>query len=163
MEEKRMGPSAGIPAQAMSLALISSFFMASDAMRIVTFIKSLAVLTIPAMAGVFFARPEGLANTAAVFIQCEALALAGAIGFTIAHPFIFGVSKGERVLLITTDPVSNSLSIRLAVALQKGKVHENIKIGLDGGLEALATIESYPGIFTPARVSVKPENAIRVI
>ncbi len=131
-------------------------------MRILTFVKSLAVLTVPAMAGVFFSRPAGLLNTAAVFIQFEALALAGAIMFTIAHPFLFGVSKGERVLLITQDPVTSAMTIRLAVALEKGKVHQNIKIGMDGGLEALATIESYPGIFTPARVSVKPENAISV-
>ena len=132
-------------------------------MRIITFIKSLAVLTVPAMLGVWLSKPIGLTHTLASFLQFEALALVGAIVFAFAQPMLFGVSKGERVLLITQDPVSSSIAVRLAVALESGKLHKDIKIAMDGGLEAIATIESYPGILTPARVSVKPENAIRVI
>ena len=46
-------------------------------MRFVTFSKSLAVLTVPAMVGVFFTPNKGLTSMLAVFIQYEALALAG--------------------------------------------------------------------------------------
>ena len=97
------------------------------------------------------------------FLQYEALAVAGAIVFSIAHPLIFGVQKGEHVLLITHEPVAGALSVRLAVALENGKVHQDIRIAMGEGMEALATVESYSGLITPARVSIKPENAIRVI
>ncbi len=132
-------------------------------MRLLTFSKALAVLTVPAMVGVFLTPNRGLTSMVAAFLQYEALALAGAIVAAIALPNLFGVRKGERVLLITNDPVTNAVTVRLVVALQSGKLHENIKIAMDGGLEALATVESYPGILTPARVSVKVENALRVI
>ncbi len=141
-----------------------SFVFAGDAdMRILIFSKALAVLTIPAMVGVFLSPNKGLTSMLASFLQYEALALAGAIVAAMAVPNMFGVRKGERVLLITNDPVSNAIVVRLVVALESGRLHENIKIAMDGGLEALATVESYPGILTPARVSVKTENAIRVI
>ncbi len=132
-------------------------------MRIILFSKALAVLTIPAMVGVFLSPNKGLAGMLASFIQYEALALAGAIVAAIALPNLFGVRKGERVLLITNDPVTSAITVRLVVALESGKLHENIRIALDGGMEALAEVESYTGILTPARVSVKAENAIRVI
>ncbi len=132
-------------------------------MRILIFSKVLAILTVPAMVGVFLSPNKGLTSMLAAFIQYEALALAGAIVAAIALPNLFGVRKGERVLLITNDPVSNAVTVRLVQALENGKLHENIKIAMEGGLEALATVESYPGILTPARVSVKTENAIRVI
>ena len=132
-------------------------------MRFVTFSKSLAVLTVPAMVGVFFTPNKGLTSMLAVFIQYEALALAGAILAAIFVPNIFGVRKGERVLLITTDPVTNAVAVRLVLAMENGKLHQNIKVSLDGGQVALATIESYPGVITPARVSVKTENMIKVI
>lgn len=132
-------------------------------MRIILFSKVLAVLTIPAMVGVFLSPNRGLTSMVASFIQYEALALAGAIVAAIAVPNLFGVRKGERVLLITNDPVTNAITVRLVLALESGKLHENIKVAMEGGMEALATVESYPGILTPARVSVKTENAIRVI
>lgn len=132
-------------------------------MRIILFSKALAILTVPAMVGVFLSPNKGLTSMLASFIQFEALALAGAIVAAIAVPNLFGVRKGERVLLITNDPVTNAITVRLVLALESGKLHENIKIALEGGMEALATVESYPGILTPARVSVKTENAIRVI
>ena len=132
-------------------------------MRILIFSKALAILTIPAMVGVFLTPNKGLTSMLASFIQYEALALAGSILAAILLPNVFGVRKGERVLLITNDPVTNAMTVRLVLALESGKLHENIKIAMDGGMETLATVESYPGILTPARVSVKTENAIRVI
>ena len=133
------------------------------AMRILVFSKALAVLTIPAMVGVFLTPNRGIISMLSVFVQYEALALAGALAATIFYPDVLGVRKGEQVLLITTDPITNAVAVRLVRALENGKLHNNIKISLDGGKEALATIESYPGILTPARVSVKVENAITVI
>jgi hypothetical protein len=115
------------------------------------------------MVGVFLSKPAGLGNTIAAILQFEGLALAGAIIYAIVHPLLFGVSKGERVLLLAPDPISNSLTIRLAVALENGKKHQSIRIAMDGGMEAVATVESYAGILTPARVSIKPENAIKII
>jgi hypothetical protein len=132
-------------------------------MRILTFAKTLIVLTVPAGVGVFLSAPKGLTNTLAAFLQLEALALAGAILYTVAKPFVFGVQKGEQVLLITNDPMSSAINVRLATALSDGKLHQNIKIGMGGSMEATATVESYSGIITPARVSVKPENTISVI
>ncbi len=132
-------------------------------MRFVIFSKSLAVLTIPAMVGVFLTPNKGLTSMLAAFVQYEALALAGAIVAAMALPNVFGVRKGERVLLITNDPVTNAIAVRLVLAMENGKLHQNIKVSLDGGQEALATIESYPGFVTPARVSIKAENMIKVI
>lgn len=132
-------------------------------MRILTFAKSLIVLTIPAMLGVFMSAPKGLTNTIATSLQFEALAMAGALIYTVAKPLIWGVQKGEPVLLIDSNPMSNGISLRLATALENGKLHQNIKISMGGTVEAIATVESYSGIITPARVSVKPENSISVI
>ena len=132
-------------------------------MRILTFAKTLIVLTVPAMLAVFLAAPKGLTNTIATFLQFEALALAGAIVYAIAKPIVYGVQKGEQVLLITNDPMSNAMSVRLATALESGKLHGTIKISMGGAMTAQAEIESYAGIITPARVSVKPENTISVI
>ena len=132
-------------------------------MRILTFVKAAVVLTVPAMAGVFVSAPKGLTNTIALALQFEALAMAGALAYTVVKPLVWGVQKGEQVLLITNDPMSNAMSVRLATALESGKLHSTIKISMGGAMTAQAEIESYAGIITPARVSVKPENTISVI
>lgn len=132
-------------------------------MRILTFAKTLIVLTIPAMLGVFLSAPKGLTSTIATFLQFEALALAGAILYAVAKPIVYGVQKGEQVLLIDSNPMTNGISVRLATALESAKLHQNIKISMGGTGEIVATVESYSGIITPARVSIKPENSISVI
>jgi len=132
-------------------------------MRILTFAKSLIVLTIPAMLGVFLSSPKGLTNTIAMVLQFEALAVAGAIIYAVAKPFVFGVQKGEQVLIVESNPMTNGISVRLATAMESAKLHKNIKISMGGTSEIVATVESYSGIITPARVSIKPENSISVI
>ena len=96
-------------------------------------------------------------------MQLEALATGLALIATAIYPYVFGVRKGEKVLLITNDPITNALMIRLATALEGSKIHQSIKIGMDDGSVMTGTLDSYPGIISPARVSVKPESNIRVI
>ena len=135
-------------------------------MQIIFFSKSFALFTALAMIGAF-AAPFVLAEYGAVdllfrVIQFEALALALSIASTFLYPQIFGVQKGEKVLLVTTDPVANRTIIKLATALESGKLHEMIKIGV-GHEEMEGEVEAYAGIISPAKVKAKPEENISVI
>ncbi|MFH1095117.1 MAG: hypothetical protein V1728_02785 [Candidatus Micrarchaeota archaeon] len=136
-------------------------------MRIIFFAKAFAGFTILAMLAAFatpFLVPEvGAGGLIVRLFQYEALAFALALLLTIVYPRLLGVSKGERVLIITNDPVANHLIIRLATALEHKKLHELIKVGLDDGSEVVGLVDSYPGIISPARVSVKAENNLKVI
>lgn len=135
-------------------------------MRIILFAKAFAVFTVLAMLGVFAApfifEEYGASEIMFRFLQFEALALALALLSAIAIPPVFGVLKGEDVLMITRDPIGNRTVFRLAKALEGGKVGKEIKI-TNGAEGEIATIESYSGIVTPARVRSKPEANIRVI
>lgn len=135
-------------------------------MRIVFFAKTLAATTALAMLGVVWAAINpavGGRGIVVSLVMFEALALAVSIVATVAYPMLTGVRKGEKVLLVTNDPVTNALIIRLATALQHAKLHETIQLGLDDGSQISGQVDSYQGIISPARVSVKPENNIRVI
>ena len=136
-------------------------------MRIVLFAKLFFVFTALAMLGVF-AAPLVAPSLSAVSLlvralQLEALAAGLAILTTAVYPTVFGVRKGEKVLIITNDPITNALIIRLATALEGSKLHQSIKIGMDNGSVMIGTVDAYPGIISPARVSVKPESNIQVI
>jgi hypothetical protein len=135
-------------------------------MRIVLFIKLLALFTGLALLGVFLS-PLAIPSLGAVslfvrLLQFEALAGGLAILTTAIYPYVLGVRKGEKVLIITNDPLTNALIIRLATALEGRKLHESIKIGLDDGSVMVGKVDAYPGIISPARVSVNPESNIRV-
>ncbi|PIT84803.1 hypothetical protein COU37_00910 [Candidatus Micrarchaeota archaeon CG10_big_fil_rev_8_21_14_0_10_45_29] len=135
-------------------------------MQIIFFSKIFALFTALAMIGAF-AVPFVLAEYGAVdllfrVIQFEALALALSIVSTFAYPHLFGVQKGEKVLLVTTDPVANRTIIKLATALESGKLHKMIKIGV-GHDEMEGEVESYAGIISPAKVKAAPEENIKVI
>lgn len=135
-------------------------------MRIILFAKAFAVFTVLAMIGVF-ASPYifggyQMADISFRFLQFEALALALAIATAIIIPPIFGVLKNEDLLIISRDPVRNRTSFRLTKALERGKIGAKIRIKSGGG-EEVAIVESYSGIVTPARVSVRVEENIQVI
>ncbi|MFH1306027.1 MAG: hypothetical protein ABIH83_00015 [Candidatus Micrarchaeota archaeon] len=135
-------------------------------MRIVLFAQAFAIFTAIAMIGVFVAplllAEYGTTNILFRFLQFEALALGMAIVATIAIPQLTGVQKGEKVLLITSDPVSNRMTIKIATALENAKLNKEIKIDL-GDVVATGTVESYSGIISPARINIKPEQNIKVI
>lgn len=133
-------------------------------MRIVLFSKLLAGFTLLAMVGVFLAGTgRGLASIAATLILYEALAIGGAIAITLAYPFFYGVRKGEKVFIITSNPIQNGHMIRLGTALEDGKMHQLIRVDIGDGGEHKCEIESYDGFVFPARVSMKMENEIKVI
>ena len=135
-------------------------------MRIVFFAQSFAIFTALAMIAVFavpFILEEyGTVSIVMRFLQFEALALALGIGVAIFVPMYFGILKGEKVLLITTDPVRRNTVIKIATALESGKLNEDIKIQM-GKKQYTGTVESYSGIITPARISLRPEKNIEVI
>ena len=136
-------------------------------MRIIFFAKAFAGFTVLAMFAAFLTPilvPSiGAGGLIVRMFQYEALAFAFALVLTISYPPLFGVSVGERVLMITSDPVTNHIIVRLATALEHKKLHQLIKVGLDDGSEMVGTVDSYPGIVSPARVSVKAENNLKVI
>jgi hypothetical protein len=96
-------------------------------------------------------------------IEFEALAFGISLLATAIYPNFFGVQKGENVLVVTSDPITNRVIIKLATALESRKLHEMIKISVMDGTETVGTVESYPGIISPARISIKPEENIKVI
>ncbi len=135
-------------------------------MRIVLFAKLFALFTVVAMIGVFVA-PYLLAEYQTTeilfrFLQFEALALALSIIVAFILPQVIGVAKGETVLIITNDPVANRTVFKMAKALESAKVSKEIKIQTNG-VEQIGVVESYSGLITPARVSIKLESNIKVI
>lgn len=131
-------------------------------MKIIIFAKALAALTVLAMLAIYLSPTEGLREYAIAFAKFEGLAVAGAIVVAFAYPHLRGVEAGEKLLVKISDPLSNRMSISLATALESGKLNQKIKVNL-GTTEALAVIESYMGIITPAWASVQPESALKVI
>lgn len=133
-------------------------------MKIAMFFKALLVLSAVAMVA-FFLTPTraSLVESIVDFAKFEGLAFALSVLIAFASPMVFGVQKGEKVLLLTSDPLTNRMVIQIATALENAKVHHKIKISLGNGQEVEAKLDEYPGIITPAKVSLTPENAIRLI
>lgn len=126
----------------------------------------MAVFSALAMIGVFVSPilflEYGTTSILMRFVQFEALAVALSIISALAVPNYLGVMKGEKVLVITSDPLKRSTTIKIATALEGGKINSDIKIEV-GNSVLTGTIESYCGIITPARISIKPEKNINVI
>ena len=135
-------------------------------MRIILFAKAFAVFTVLAMIGVFLSPylfgESQISQILFRFLQFEALALALSIATAIAVPPLFGVLKGEDVLMVTHDPIGNRTVFKLAKVIEGGRVGAEIKV-TNGAAGEIVTVDSYSGIVTPARVSAKPEANIKVI
>lgn len=136
-------------------------------MRVILFAKIFALFSAFALLAVFltpYLIPEsGKVDYLFRAMQYEALAVALAIIATAVYPNVFGVQKGEKVLLVTTDPITNRMIISLVTALENKKLNENIKIKMSDGNTAEGIIESYPGLISPARITMKPEQNLKVI
>lgn len=132
-------------------------------MRIWIFAKALAGFTVIAMVLLFFSTAKAASEILVDIIKFEGLALAAAIVTTAAYPYVRGVEIGEKVLIISTDPVTNRTNIHLATALENGKLNGRIKVALGNGSDAVCTIEAYSGIITPARGQISQESTIKVI
>ena len=136
-------------------------------MRVIFFSKAFFVLTSLAMVGAFLApivfSEYKTTSILLRMIEFEALAFGLALLATAIYPNFFGVQKGENVLVVTSDPITNRMVIKLATALESRKLHEMIRISVIDGTQTIGKVEAYPGIVSPARISVKPEENIEVI
>ncbi|MFA5108147.1 MAG: hypothetical protein WC492_01275 [Candidatus Micrarchaeia archaeon] len=136
-------------------------------MRIVLFAKAFALFTVLAMFGVFIApvilKEYDMTSILLRFVEFEALALALSIITTAVVPSSFGVLKGDGVLVISRDPINGGTMIKLGTALERKKLGETIRINTGEAEAVVATVESYAGIITPARVGIRAEQNIKVI
>ncbi len=132
-------------------------------MKIAVFLKALLAASALAVVAFIFAPKTGAVDALVQAVGFAALALISSIGFALAYPHIFGVQKGETVLLMASDPLSSRMVIQFCTAQENGKLKQSIKIRMMDGSDNIAVIESYPGIVTPARVSLRPESIIKLI
>ncbi|VVB57957.1 Uncharacterised protein [Candidatus Anstonella stagnisolia] len=89
--------------------------------------------------------------------------LAASLGVSLLAPFIYthvrGVQNGDRVVVVagTTSSITGFVA-KHATALEKGHIGKKIRVALDGGPEMEATVDSYSGILSPARVSLSQKD-----
>lgn len=85
--------------------------------------------------------------------------LAASLGISLLSPFIYvharGVQNGDRVVVVAGSAHSIAGFVaRHATALGSGHIGKKIRVALDGGPEMDATVDSYSGILSPARVTL---------
>ena len=136
-------------------------------MRIILFAQMFAALTVIAVLAMFivpfvFAQ-IGAAEILLALLQFEVAAFVLSAIVSYFLPQYFGVMKGENVLLIIKDPISNKTIIKIAKTAEGGKLGREIKVYSGGGESEMAVVEAYSGIIAPARVRAKPESNIKVI
>lgn len=89
--------------------------------------------------------------------------LAASMGISLLSPFIYmhirGVQNGDRVVVVAGN-ASNLAGFvaKHATALEKSHIGKKIRVALDGGPEMDATVDSYSGILSPARVSLSQKD-----
>ena len=93
--------------------------------------------------------------------------LAASLGISIIMPFacvhVRGVKNGDRVVVVAGNASKIAGFIaKHATALEQGHIGKKIRIALDGGPEIEATIDSYSGILSPARVCIT-QNDLKVL
>jgi len=135
-------------------------------MRIILFSQIFAMLTVLGVVGVFaipFLAPSiGAANILLGLIQFEAIAAVLSAGISYSLPPIVGIMKGENVLILTHDPMRNRTIVKIGTALETKKKGQEIKV-ISGSAPETGIVQEYSGIVTPARVSIKAEENIKVI
>ena len=88
--------------------------------------------------------------------------LAFSLGFSalisIFYPQLRGVKRGDKVLVIFgTLP---SFLGNVGTAQTDGKINQEIRVKMDDGSEVVGIIESYEGLFTPAKIRWKQSEKV---
>lgn len=131
-----------------------------DCMGVRTFLKSTGLAIAAAL--VAFAIFPG--SDLLFLAKALAFALALAIVFNVAYPYVRGVRKGDKVSVVEGAQGAQLLFFpfmsRSGFALTDGRQNGEIRIRLEDGKEAVGVVESYESIFSPPKVRLLYEERI---
>lgn len=118
------------------------------------------MLGLCALSLIYFAAAPG------VELLTLAKMVAGSFGVTILfvllYPQLRGVRKGDKVQVTgfagqMENPIMNLFGA-IGISLVDCKMGDDIKVKIAGGRQAIGVLESYEGLFSPARVKLMYED-----
>lgn len=120
------------------------------------------MLGLCALSLIYFAAVPG------VELLTLAKMIAGSFGVTILfvllYPQLRGVRKGDKVQIVgfMPGPLANNPVMNLfgafGISTMDCKMGDDVKVRIGGGREAIGVLESYEGLFSPARVKLMFEE-----
>lgn len=99
--------------------------------------------------------------TPILLLKLLALSIGLSILVALFYPGFRGLKKGDKVL-ISKGNLPNLLGFgRKGIAIQDGRLNEEVKLKLSNGREAVGIVEAYGGAFSMPRVRLLYEETIK--
>ncbi len=112
-------------------------------------------LALLAVSLIYFAVTPG--QTLFDLVKYFALSAGIAILFLLLYPRVKQIKKGDQVLITGGGPFASLLGFS-ATALSDASVGEEVRVKLGRGREAVGTVESYEGLFSPPKIKLMYEE-----
>ncbi len=106
-------------------------------------------LALFAVSLIYFALTPGLGLLD--LLKFSALSVGVAILFLLLYPKMKQVRKGDEVMIVSAGPFASLLGLT-AKAVSDAAIGEEVRVKVGRGREAVGTVESYEGLFSPAKI-----------
>lgn len=107
---------------------------------------------------IYFAVTPG--QTLFDLFKYAALSAGLSLLFLLLYPRVRQVRKGDQVTIIGVGPFASLLGFT-ATAISDAAIGEEVRVSLGKGREAVGTVESYEGLFSPPRIKLIYEEVSR--
>ena len=84
-------------------------------------------------------------------LKFSALSIGVTLLFILLYPKVKQVRKGDEVMIASAGPFASLLGLT-AKAVSDAAVGEEVRVKVGRGREAVGTVESYEGLFSPAKI-----------